>query len=201
MSSTIQRSYRQDARASKVATTRRRIVEAASELHASVGPARTSLTGVADAAGVSRPTLYSHFAKESELIQASITHWLSTDPLPDPLTWLDIVDPRDRVEWALGELYAHFERNEQIMANVLRDMYLVPSMLELQAPLLEEKFATMVEILASGFDDQLESIADRRRAATAVAVRFDCWQTVARGQGLDREGSVDLITDMVVRSP
>ena len=57
-------------RAEQVADTRLRITEAAIELHGTVGPARTTLSAVAERAGVERRTLYRHFPTEAELFEA-----------------------------------------------------------------------------------------------------------------------------------
>ena len=42
--------------------TRERIIDAAEYLHASLGPARTTVSAVADRAGVTRATVYRHFS-------------------------------------------------------------------------------------------------------------------------------------------
>lgn len=194
------RRYRQTYRAEKTENTRQRIIEAAMDLHGTVGPARTSLSEVADRAGVSRPTLYAHFSREGELFRACTMHWISLDPLPDPSGWLEIVEPRDRVESALSEIYAHFERNEEMTANVLRDMYLVPSMRDFNVPLVEGAFSTMAQILAGGFDDELAETVVRRQAAASVAIDFNTWRRLIRSQRLTHEAAVDLMTDLVVRS-
>ena len=97
-------------------------------LHSTVGPARTSLSAVAEEAGVSRPTLYSHFPDEAALFQACTMHWMSQDPPPNPTAWLEITDPGQRVKTALHQIYAHYERNEQMIGNVFRDMHVVDHM-------------------------------------------------------------------------
>ena len=48
-------------RAERQKETRRRITEAAVELHKSVGPARTTVSAIAEKAGVQRHTYYAHF--------------------------------------------------------------------------------------------------------------------------------------------
>ena len=58
------RTYTLKRRAEQQAETRRRIVEAAVDLHGSIGPALTTVTMVADRAGVQRHTFYAHFPDE-----------------------------------------------------------------------------------------------------------------------------------------
>lgn len=193
----VKRRYQQGKRAAKTADTRRRIVEAAIRLHGTVGPARTTLSEVAEQAGVSRPTLYAHFADEASLFRACTTHWMSKDPPPDPSSWQVIPHPVERLRIALQDLYAHYERNEPMIANVLRDMQLVPSMREFNLPMVEEAFAAMTSVLAEGFSDDDDDVRRRRRAAVAVAVDFGTWRQLVAREGLSTEEAVDLMVGLV----
>ena len=195
--SSVNRPYRQSLRSQQTASTRQRIVEAAIELHGTVGPAKTSLAAVARKAGVSRPTLYAHFPDEASLFRACTMHWLSHDPPPDPAAWLKIDDPRRRVGTALNEIYAHYARNEQMTGNVLRDMYLVESMRSFNVPLVERSFAAMREILGSAFGDGPD-LAVRRRAMLSVALSFSTWRSLVRTEGLASEEAADLMARLVV---
>lgn len=194
--SRVKRQYRQSTRAEKTASTRQRIVEAAIELHGTVGPANTSLSAVARKAGVSRPTLYSHFPDEASLFQACTMRWMSQDPPPDPAAWLEIDDSRQRIGTALSEIYSHYARNEQMIEKVFRDMYLVESMRSFNVPLVEESFAAMTEILGSAFDDGSD-LAVRRRAMVSVAISFNTWKSLVRIEGLTNEEAADLMAHLV----
>ena len=81
------RKYELKQRAAEMAETRRRIIEAAIELHGSVGPARTTMTAVAERAGVERRTLYRHFATDAELFEACSNDWFAANPRPDVAAW------------------------------------------------------------------------------------------------------------------
>src|SRR5918994_892175 len=81
------RTYTLKMRAEQQAETRRRIVEAAVDLHGSVGPALTSLSMVAERAGVQRHTLYAHFPDERSLYMACSGLSLERDPLPNAADW------------------------------------------------------------------------------------------------------------------
>ena len=74
-------------RAEQVDRTRQRIVEATVELHGSVGPAATTIAAIAEAAGVTRLTVYRHFPDEDALFAARSAHWLARQQLPDPAAW------------------------------------------------------------------------------------------------------------------
>ena len=69
--------------------TRRRIVEAAAGLHENVGPRDTTISAIAEKAGVQRLTVYRHFPDETELFKACTAHWLALNPPPDPASWAD----------------------------------------------------------------------------------------------------------------
>ncbi len=192
----VNRQYHQKVRARKTALTRQRIIEAAVELHGTLGPANTSLSAVARKAGVSRPTLYSHFPDEASLFQACTMHWMSQDPPPDPAAWLEIDDSRERISTALSEIYSHYARNEQMIANVFRDMHQVDSMRSFNVPLVEESFAAMTQILISAFDDGPD-LAVRRRAIVSVAISFNTWNSLAKTEGLTNEKAADLMAHLV----
>ena len=64
------RSYRMRRRAELEELTRLRITESAVELHETLGPARTSISGIAERAGVRRSTVYRHFPNEDALFAA-----------------------------------------------------------------------------------------------------------------------------------
>src|SRR5215213_9482442 len=97
------RPYRKRRRAQLEAETRLRITDAAIELHGSVGPARTTISAVADRAGVQRATVYRHFPDEEALFDACSSHWMAQHPLPNVEAWKAITDPDERLRLALGD--------------------------------------------------------------------------------------------------
>jgi AcrR family transcriptional regulator len=115
------RKYELKKRAERQAETRRRIVEATIDLHATVGPARTTLSAIAAKAGVQRHTLYAHFPTESDVMDACSGHYMAEHPPPDPEAWRAIADPWTRLEAALAELYLWYAENAAMLANVMRD--------------------------------------------------------------------------------
>ncbi len=80
-----------------MAETRLRITEAAVELHGTIGPARTTLSAVAERAGVQRHTVYRHFPTEADLFAACSGHYFTANPWPDPEPWRTISDPQQRL--------------------------------------------------------------------------------------------------------
>src|SRR5262247_1310204 len=95
------RTYTLKRRAEQQAQTRRRIVEAAVDLHSSVGPALTTFSMVAERAGIQRHTLYAHFPDERSLYLACSGLAMERDPLPDAKPWREIEDRPERLRAGL----------------------------------------------------------------------------------------------------
>ena len=123
----MNRKYEQKERARRQAQTRQRIVEAAVGLHTSVGPALTTISGIAKRAGVERHTVYAHFPDDRTLFRACSEHWAARHPLPDSGALSEVVDPVRRLRRALGEMYSWYESVEADLALFLRDASVVPA--------------------------------------------------------------------------
>jgi len=185
------RQYRMKRRAEQEGETRLRITESAVELHGTVGPARTSISAVADRAGVRRSTVYRHFPDEAALFGACSSHWLTQNPPPDVSAWERIADPEERLATALDELYAYYRRNEEMLGNLLRDAQVVAIVAELMEP-MRQVLAAATEILLRGRRTRGRA-RDRQRAAIGHALAFSTWQDLTRAQGLDEAAATDLI--------
>src|SRR6476661_3903394 len=99
------RKYQKKLRAEQQEETRQRIVEAMVALHREVGPARTTISAIAERAGVERLTVYRHFPDETEMFQACTTHYATVVPGPDPAAWAGIEDPAERLRATLLAFY------------------------------------------------------------------------------------------------
>src|SRR4249919_339286 len=102
------RKYELKQRAESLGATRDRIVEATVELHESLGPAHTTISAIADRAGVQRLTVYRHFPDERTLFEACSGHWTARNPKPDPSRWAAVDDPEERLRIALSAIYAFY---------------------------------------------------------------------------------------------
>src|SRR5436309_3161577 len=99
------RTYTKRRRAESEADTRLRITESAVQLHGSLGPSRTSISAVAEHAGVRRSTVYRHFPDDAALFAACSAHWGEANPPPDLASWAAVEDPGERLRSGLLELY------------------------------------------------------------------------------------------------
>jgi AcrR family transcriptional regulator len=189
------RPYEKKRRAELEAETRRRITETAVELHGTVGPSRTSISAIADRAGVRRSTVYRHFPDEAALIAACSSHWAAANPLPDVGGWASVRDPSERLRGLLGELYEYYRRTEQMMNNLLRD--------EPTNPLVKQHFAPFREYLSAARETLLRGWPTRgrrrqeTRAAIGHALAFPTWQSLTLEQGLDDRQAAELMQGMV----
>src|SRR5207244_2576947 len=120
------RPYRKGKRAELEEQTRRRITESTVALHEEVGPARTSISAIAERAGVRRSTVYRHFPDEDTLFAACSSHWRAANPAPNPADWAAIEDPGERTQKALRELYEFYARTEGMYSSLMRDEPLMP---------------------------------------------------------------------------
>jgi len=189
------RRYRQRLRAEKEQQTRERITRAAVNLHGSVGPARTTVSGIAAEAGVQRATVYRHFPDEGTLFAACSAHYWARHPFPDIGAWSAIRDPVQRLRQGLADFYAFYEENEAMLETTSRDAELVPAMAAPRAAFMGF-LAAAREALVSG---RPERGAPRRRTEAAVghALLFPTWQSLVRLQGLRNAEAVAVMAGMV----
>src|SRR5438105_8570084 len=190
-----QRQYRLKQRAEGEQRTRQRITESTVELHGTLGPARTSISAVAQRAGVRRSTVYRHFPDEASLFSACTSYWTAANPFPDIDRWQAIDDSAVRLMSALSELYAHYRRTERMMSNILRDEATMP----------------IVKRMLGGYRDYLRAARDalmsgrgvrgpaRQRVLAAIghALTFGTWRSLAREQELTDSQAADLMCRLV----
>jgi AcrR family transcriptional regulator len=185
------RPYRMLRRAELEDETRLRITESTIALHRELGPARTSISAIAERAGVRRSTVYRHFPNEDALFAACSSHWRAANPLPDPRAWAAIRDPAERTETALRELYACYERTEGMYGSLLRDEPLLPIVQRLMRN-FHDYLAGVEDVLTAGRG--LRGRAARRaRAAIGHAVTYSTWHSLTHEQGLAGDEAIELM--------
>ena len=189
------RPYRKKRRAELEEQTRQRITESAVELHGSVGPAATSMSAVAERAGVRRSTLYRHFKDEGALFEACSAHWAAENPPPDLDAWAAIADPDERLRTALEEIYAYWRRNERMISNLLRDES-TNEHVRRQFGAFRAYLDQAQETLVQGRRERGQARA-RVRAAIGHALAFSTWRSLVREQGLGNAQAAQLISGLL----
>jgi len=189
------RKYEMKRRAQRMQQTRQRITEATVELHQSVGPARTTVSAIAQKAGVQRHTYYAHFPETKDLYQACTAHYLERNPLPDSSRWEEISDPEERLRGALSEVYAYYQGNEAMLTNVLRDTPFDPVLQENNV-LLFRHWEAMRDTIADAYEASGER-HEELLGAIALALELQTWRTLVGQQGLEDDRAVELMVGMV----
>jgi len=186
------RKYELRQRAETQAETRRRIVDAAIELHQTIGPTATTISDIAERARVGRVTVYRHFPDEATLAGACSGLYFQRHPAPNPAAWETIPDPELRLRTALREVYAYHRETEAMMSHVLADA----RDHEVMVP-YHEHWRRATDVLVAPWPARGRSRA-LLRAGIAVALSFDTWHTLARDQGLSDERAVEVASRLAL---
>lgn len=169
------RRYRLGRRAESQQQTRDRIVAATVELHEERGPRATTISAIADRAGVQRLTVYRHFPDEDALFDACSAHWMAAHPPPDPAAWRAVNDWRARCRAALAAVYRYYRRNAGMLASVTRDADM-PSM---EAPM--RGFVTFRRQTCADLLDGAPAQGKAVAGTIAHLLTFTTWQALADG--------------------
>jgi AcrR family transcriptional regulator len=187
------RTYTMSARRHAVDDTRLRITEATMRLHERVGPRQTTVSAIAEEAGVTRVTVYRHFPDEESLVLACSTHWRGLHPRPDPSTWSEIRDPVLRLRTALEQTYGWTRTAAPMMTKIHRDVDTMPAFV---GRFLADDERTRVEALSIGF--RVRGRAARRLAAClAHALRVSTWESLCGDGGLDDQEAATVMVGAV----
>jgi AcrR family transcriptional regulator len=184
------RTYTLKRRAEQQAETRRRIVEAAINLHGTVGPALTTVSMVAERAGVQRHTFYAHFPDDHSLHLACSGQFFERDPLPDAEPWRAIEDRSERLRAGLRAIYDWYERNAQLVACVLRDAEHHALTREVAELRVGPAMASYGEVLGA-------KLNAKQRALLRLALSFFTWRTLARESGLKQGAAVAVMVQAI----
>lgn len=190
------RAYRKRRRAESEEETRRRITEAAVELHGTIGPAHTTVTDLAKRAGVSRMTVYNHFPTDADVFKACSSHWAAENPLPDTSSWSEVSDPEERLRTGLHDLYRWYAQKQGMLTNILRDAPIVPAVGDLMEGFWGGFMADVTGTLTRDWPTR-HGEQDELRAMIALAADFNSWR-VLTSHGMDDDDAADVAADLVI---
>jgi AcrR family transcriptional regulator len=184
------RSYQLKQRGERQQRTRQKIIEAAIDLHQTRGLAATTMSDIAGRAKVGRVTVYRHFPDEAALIGACSGHYFRRHPLPDPEPWRSVRNATERLRRGLRETYAYHKATEAMMTRVLAEARDLPIMIPYHT-----HWKRAADILSADWP-----VSARRKAllkaALALALSFDTWHFLVRGQRLTDNQAIELMIRM-----
>ena len=185
------RKYTLKRRAEQQAETRRRIVEAAVDLHSTFGPALTTFTMLAERAGVQRHTLYAHFPDELSLnLACSSLAMEERDRLPNAEPWRVIEDCRERLHAGLTAIYGWYDRNAALAACVLRDVEYHAVTQQIVDLRFGPSMASYREVLGG-------TLSAKGRAVLLLALSYFTWRTLVRDAGLTTARAVEMMVQAI----
>lgn len=185
------RPYQLKRRAQHQEETRQRIVDATIELHKTIGAARTTISEIAQRAGVGRVTVYRHFPNEEALFAACSGHYFSQHPFPDRERWKEITGPADRLRQALRESYRWHDANRPMIAMALAEARDLPIMAPYHA-----FWDTAADLLTAAWRLRGARRA-ARKAAVALALSFETHRLLTREQRLSNNQAIELMIRLV----
>ena len=180
------RRYDQRKRAERAETTRRRIIEAISALHAEKGIAATSMKHIAERAGVSVGTVYHHFPTYDDAIAACGAHMVDNYPPPDESSFSQHEGARERVAALCSAMYAYYELNPAIEA-VRADQYVSPVL----RAFLEREQKDRARLASAA----LCAMTDQSALLTAL-LDIGVWRALTRA-GFSTEAAAQSVTAIV----
>jgi AcrR family transcriptional regulator len=182
-------------RAEQVDGTRLRITEATVRLHTTVGPAHTSIAAVADEAGVTRLTVYRHFADLDALFEACRAHWTTRNPGPDAAAWPAIPDLEERARRAFEELYGWYRDHADELYPIYRDAAAMPVSAQQAAEVGNRMLADA--LVAGHADNDPDGNGRLLRAVARHLVGFWTWRSLVIQHGLEDREAVTIAVRML----
>lgn len=175
------RAYNNQTRQQQQEQLKQRIAESAARLHAERGVLATSYAEIAQAAGVSLPTIYKHFPDLDQLVRACSGHVAMNAPAFPSAEILAAADLRTAAQALVDEtdrLHAYFEPWKS-----WREANRIPVI----AQGAEQQRLQMVELCEAIM--ARHGIAGPHREMAAVwesLLDFELWHRLVRGHGLPR---------------
>lgn len=163
-------------------------------LHERVGPAATTVSAIAEEAGVTRLTVYRHFPDDAALVIACSGHWRALHPRPDAHDWASISGPVERLRTALAETYGWARTAAPMMTKIYRDLDTMPAFV---GEFLAQDEQARVAILATGFRARGRA-ARRLHVALRHALHIRTWESLCGEGALEDEEAIELMVGAVL---
>jgi len=190
------RKYRKTRRAELQEQTRDKIVEAAMALHEDLGPRATSISAIAERAGVQRLTVYRHFEDDLAIFQACSSRWFELNPPPDPSSWQELAPAAHRTEVALLNIYRYYSETASMLSSVFRDEADVPALQEVM-----EGFRSYLGQIGNDLLKAWQTESKKRKDIKALinhALQFSTWKSFSQEKMKERR-IAEVMTECIDR--
>ena len=179
------RKYTKTRRAEQQDETREKIVEATVKLHEELGPAKTSIKAIAEAAGVQRLTVYRHFPDDATLFEACTSHYLGLHPPPNMADWIEIQDASARSHTALLAFCRYYRETEKMWRVAYRD---VNELEALQKPMSQfEAYLDQVSDDLVTAWNKTHNTKKKLQVTLRHVLRFTTWQSLNNAKLKDKD--------------
>jgi AcrR family transcriptional regulator len=176
------RTYTKVLRAAAEEATRERIVSALVALHEEIGPVRTTVSAVAERAGVERLTVYRHFPDEPSMLRACSAHWNTMHPPPAVCSATG--DPLLDCRRTILRFYDWYRTNAAMLIQITTDARQMPVVAALIAP-----FEDHLDQVAAELDGRWHRRRARRAQTIRHALELSTWRSLERITGDDRRAA------------
>jgi AcrR family transcriptional regulator len=184
------RRYRADRRAESAAATRQRIVEATHALHNEQGIAETTMKQIAARAGVGIGTVYNHFPRYEDAVQACGAHTFTLTPPPQATIFDGVAHVADRIRHLAKALFAFYRACPSI-DKARRDQ----DRIAVLADYMHHLDGHIASLLRAALGDS--DVDKRTRAVVLALLDFDSHKQLVR-QGLSTENAAAAAADLVL---
>ena len=176
------RTYTKVRRAAAEEATRERIVSALLSLHEEVGPARTTVSAVAERAGVERLTVYRHFPDEPSMLRACSAHWDAMHPAPAACP--DRGEPLAECRRTILRFYGWYRDNAAMLEQVTGDARRMPVVAALLEP-----FQRHLDAVTADLDRRWPRRSSQRASTIRHCLELSTWRSLVRIAGSDRRAA------------
>jgi AcrR family transcriptional regulator len=171
------RAYKLRKRADQQDLTRSRIVAATMALHEELGPRNTTISAIAQRAGVQRLTVYRHFPDEATLFRACTSTWLEQNPPPAPSPALEGETAEQTARRLLLALYRYYRQTRTMWSVSYRD---VGEVTALRKPMAQfEAYLNSYRDAVLGAWKVARGQRGALKASATLATRLSTWSTLA----------------------
>lgn len=190
------RKYQKTKRAEQQEQTRDKIVEAAMTLHEELGPRATSISAIAERAGVQRLTVYRHFEDDVAIFQACSSRWFELNSPPDPCLWQEVTPAAQRTEEALLNLYMYYSDTALMLSRVSCDEADIPALQEVM-----KGFRSYLDRIGNDLLKAWQAESKNRKDVKALinhALQFSTWKSFSQ-ENMKERRIAEVMTKCIAR--